>query len=179
MKDLQRCGVAYCRVSLWGVRGVKRPSKLAVPYVQLESDTRRAAQHARQLLDLISTFPTLNPTPTPNESITSTISPITNQDDSTQPHSQSLSQSQSDNTDLPQLVSSIRARYRLLCTSLGVRPRLVAAASADLDAGAMADNEPTSGIEGRRNDGAPVVLAGVVQGIEGPMKGVDTRQLRF
>ncbi len=49
---------------------------------------------------------------------------------------------------------SIRARYRLLCTSLGTRPRLTAA-----------------------KDGSE--RAAVVEGIEGPMKGVDTRQLRF
>lgn len=56
--------------------------------------------------------------------------------------------------DLEGLLMSIRARYRLLCTSLGTRPRLTAA-----------------------KDGSE--RAAVVEGIEGPMKGVDTRQLRF
>lgn len=57
--------------------------------------------------------------------------------------------------DLEALLMSIRARYRLLCTSVGARPRLTAA-----------------------RDGSEASTA-VVEGIEGPMKGVDTRQLRF
>jgi hypothetical protein len=61
--------------------------------------------------------------------------------------------------DLTALVSNIRARYRLLCASLGVRPRLAAA--------------PSSGISNGGEEGM------VVEGIEGPMKGVDTAKLKF
>jgi hypothetical protein len=141
-----------------------------------------AAQHAKHLLDLVASFPTTNPTPTPDEGITSTIS-ANGYDDA----------GATADADLPQLISSIRARYRLLCTSLGVRPRLVAAASADFDADEIAAAGEVSGVEVGRERGrgagassgaggevdGPVVLGGVVQGIEGPMKGVDTRQLRF
>jgi hypothetical protein len=61
--------------------------------------------------------------------------------------------------DLTALVSNIRARYRLLCASLGVRPRLAAA--------------PSSGTSAAGEEGM------VVEGIEGPMKGVDTAKLKF
>jgi len=65
-----------------------------------------------------------------------------------------------DEIDISALLSSIRAKYRLLCTSLGIRPRLAVAPSSST---ASEDN----------------LSEGVVVGIEGPMKGVDTRQLRY
>jgi hypothetical protein len=61
--------------------------------------------------------------------------------------------------DLTTLVSNIRARYRLLCASLGVKPRLAAAPSTTSNEG---------GGEGN-----------MVEGVEGPIKGVDTSKLKF
>lgn len=68
--------------------------------------------------------------------------------------------------DLPSLLGSIRGRYKLLCASLGARPRLVAAPNQDPAEGGPQGSDMAE--EG-----------GVVEGIEGPMKGVDTRRLRF
>ena len=62
--------------------------------------------------------------------------------------------------DLTTLVSNIRARYRLLCASLGVKPRLAAA--------------PTTTVNG---DGGGE--GSMVEGVEGPIKGVDTSKLKF
>lgn len=80
-----------------------------------------------------------------------------------------------DPTDLPRLLSSIRAKYRLLCTSVGARPRLVAAATTSSVEGSgdalMSGDE--AGQQGTDE------MEGVVPGVKGPMKGVDTRQLRF
>ena len=61
------------------------------------------------------------------------------------------------------LLQSIRARYRLLCSSLSVRPRLGVAGAGSSGAG-----EGDAGNEGY-----------VVEGIEGPMKGVNTKQLLY
>ena len=65
--------------------------------------------------------------------------------------------------DLTTLVSNIRARYRLLCASLGVKPRLAAASNTS--------STPAGGEgEGGGN---------MVEGVEGPIKGVDTSKLKF
>jgi hypothetical protein len=65
--------------------------------------------------------------------------------------------------DLTALVSNIRARYRLLCASLGVKPRLTAASD-------------TNTVSASGND---VENGQVVEGVEGPIKGVDTSKLKF
>lgn len=62
--------------------------------------------------------------------------------------------------DLTTLVSNIRARYRLLCASLGVKPRLAAA--------------PSTSSNGDGEGGG-----NMVEGVEGPIKGVDTSKLKF
>jgi hypothetical protein len=64
--------------------------------------------------------------------------------------------------DLTTLVSNIRARYRLLCASLGVKPRLAAAS-----------NTSTTSLGGEEGAG------NMVEGVEGPIKGVDTSKLKF
>ncbi|KAI9636716.1 uncharacterized protein MKK02DRAFT_45421 [Dioszegia hungarica] len=142
------------------------------------SKDARAISHARQLLALIETFPTTNPTTAPATSATATsasAAPATPSSSSDQaPSSESapaLPDQGDTEPDLILLLSSIRARYKLLCSSLGVRPRLLAAAGKDGSSGA--------GVE---NDGDVQVVVqteGVVQEIEGPMKGVDTRMLRY
>jgi hypothetical protein len=65
--------------------------------------------------------------------------------------------------DLTTLVSNIRARYRLLCASLGVKPRLAAASITS-----------TTSVGGD-GEGA----GNMVEGVEGPIKGVDTSKLKF
>lgn len=107
-------------------------------------------------MDLINTFPRENPTPS---------------SDPNKPTPQAMVESQTQDNDeggeidLGALLSNIRARYKLLCTSLGVRPRLVAASGSS--------NTTTEG------NGAEEGMGMVVEGIEGPMKGVDTSKLRF
>jgi len=70
---------------------------------------RRASQHIRYLLDSISQFPRINP---------------------------SASDPASDEIDIPKLLRQIRSRYKVLCSSLGVRPRLQSA-----EVAAMEDKE--------------------------------------
>ncbi|KAK6904329.1 hypothetical protein L486_08082 [Kwoniella mangroviensis CBS 10435] len=103
----------------------------------------RALNHAQVLLSLIQSFPTTNPTPSqPNNTITD------------EPKAEA-------DLDLANLISNIRARYKLLCSSLNVKPRLQVAQIVEVD--------PRSGA------GA----SGVDGGLDGPVKGVDTSQLRF
>ncbi|KAF8899408.1 hypothetical protein BD779DRAFT_1391770, partial [Infundibulicybe gibba] len=59
----------------------------------------RASNHIRHLLELISQFPRVNP---------------------------SASETASD-VDIPRLLRQIRSRYKVLCSTLGVRPSLRAA----------------------------------------------------
>lgn len=120
--------------------------------------------HAKVLQELIDTFPMTNPSETAK-----TVIPTSTDDETTTSDSSfnkdigiDIQEGQEKEVDMATLISTIRARYRLLCTSLNVRPRLNTAANA----------QGTDGVEGG-------VQSGVVEGIEGPMKGVDTRQLRF
>lgn len=121
---------------------------------------------------MISTFPTSNPTPT-SETLTS---PNGSDAATSTPQPPTIT-TEEDPADLPRLLSSIRAKYRLLCTSVGARPRLVAAANVSADGGVEG---VVGGVEGGTGQGGQVEeQEGVVLGIGGPMKGVDTRQLRF
>lgn len=65
---------------------------------------RRAAHHSKHLLDLIGQFPRVNPSPS-------------------DPAFAAL--------DIPKLFRQIRSRYKALCSTLGVRPSLRAAAAAE------------------------------------------------
>ncbi|GMK55833.1 hypothetical protein CspeluHIS016_0208890 [Cutaneotrichosporon spelunceum] len=116
----------------------------------------KSASHAAALLGLIAGFPTTNPSagaaPTTAQDVALAALDAEAQDSPRAARSRGASPAAE--VDLEGLLMSIRARYRLLCTSLGTRPRLTAA-----------------------KDGSE--RAAVVEGIEGPMKGVDTRQLRF
>lgn len=67
-----------------------------------------------QLLALVGLFPTIN-----------LSSPDSPEDDS--------SEASSNEPDLSALLERIRARYKLTCSSLGVRPRLTAAKMTDAD----------------------------------------------
>lgn len=117
----------------------------------------RALKHAKVLLDLINTFPRTNPTP-----ISDPNKPT--------PQSQVETAAEAEpEVDLGALLSNIRARYKLLCTSLGVRPRLVAAP------GTSNTSDGVGGEQSMNGGGGGMV----VEGIEGPMKGVDTSKLRF
>jgi hypothetical protein len=127
----------------------------------------RALGHAKQLLSLIATFPTTNPTPVPAPS-SAVTEPSPDPPLHPSPSELTTSPSSAAEIDLPSLLSSIRAKYKILCTSLSARPRLIAAPSKD-------GRDNTGDFSGLEGDG----VSGVVEGIEGPMKGVDTRQLRF
>ncbi|KIM35588.1 hypothetical protein M413DRAFT_449638 [Hebeloma cylindrosporum] len=81
---------------------------MAVLVKQGKSD-ERASQHIRYLLDTISHFPRVNP---------------------------SASEPASEELDIPKLLRQIRSRYKVLCSSLGVRPRLQSA-----EVAAMEDKE--------------------------------------
>ena len=139
----------------------------------------RALGHAKQLSSLIATFPVTNPTPIPDAPIPSSLQdsslPSTHRPSSKpstkSPPSTTITDSSSSAPDLPTLLSSIRARYRLLCSSLNVRPRL----------SATKDGQDTTGRAGETGVELPGQDEGegVVEGTEGPMKGVDARQLRF
>jgi hypothetical protein len=126
------------------------------------------------LLDLIAKFPTSNL----SDLATTTIAPSsgedvdvdTDADADTEMEAATPVPTPEADVDLPALLSSIRARYRLLCSSLGTRPRLTTASIPDSASGTSSVDVSAGGVE---------LVAGVVQGIEGPMKGVDTRQLKF
>ncbi|KAH8090850.1 hypothetical protein HD553DRAFT_330412 [Filobasidium floriforme] len=124
----------------------------------------RAQNHIQTLLNLISTFPTDNPTPVPDNSSVQPDATMNAGTESLKPQ---------DEPDLAVLLERIRARYKLLCSSLGVRPRL-AVASRPEDTGPDLLPRETSGVE-----------VGIVMGAEGSgvakgmIDGVDTRMLRF
>ena len=129
----------YLDVSAQSGGSAPRSSRSARTRMISSELTSSALSHARQLLDLIRTFPTINPSSAPDGSTPTAATAETREE-----------------VDLPALLASIRARYRLLCSSLGVRGRLVAAPNGQTQAAGTA-----------------------VEGIEGPMKGVDTSQLKF
>ncbi|TYJ51945.1 hypothetical protein B9479_007459 [Cryptococcus floricola] len=116
----------------------------------------RALNHAQVLVELINTFPTINPTQSINSNAVSEM----------------VDDTPAADIDLASLLSLIRARYRLLCSSLGTRPRLASATIVEANPGSGAAAAGGTAPDGGEAEGA-------VQGIEGPMKGVDTRQLRF
>lgn len=121
-------------------------------------------QHCRLLLGLIGRFPTFNPSQgsrpvwPPVEAEAGGEAGVEEGIEGTRVEdgAEGMQVDAAEDVDMAQLLSSIRARYRLLCTSVGARPRLLAA-----------------GKDGTQDQSA------AVEGIEGPMKGVDTRQLRF
>ncbi|WVQ81513.1 hypothetical protein IAT38_003637 [Cryptococcus sp. DSM 104549] len=135
----------------------------------------RALSHAQTLLELIKSFPTTNPS-----------AAITQSDPSATSDASAVPPGSTSGTappDLATLLSNIRARYRLLCSSLNVRPRLAGAVIVEANPGsgaaaasAASASEGTAAAPAGGQGGA---AEGVVEGIEGPMKGVDTRQLRF
>ncbi|CAD6571863.1 MAG: hypothetical protein TREMPRED_000408 [Tremellales sp. Tagirdzhanova-0007] len=112
----------------------------------------RALGHANQLLQLISTFPTVNPTP-------STSSPPSRATDTAHTKAGPTT------PDLATLLAQIRARYRLFSASLGIRPRLIASK----DGQTPTDSRDEGDVEQARG----------LQRVDGPMKGVDTKQLNF
>lgn len=124
--------------------------------------TLRAQAHIQTLLGLISTFPTDNPTPAPEDD-TSNAAPDASDSDTIKPNEE---------PDLAVLLERIRARYKLLCSSLGVRPRLAVASNPEETANNGAIE--SSGVESATVRGAEG--SGVARGM---IEGVDTRLLRF
>ncbi|KAF5346335.1 hypothetical protein D9758_011500 [Tetrapyrgos nigripes] len=66
----------------------------------------RAFQHTKQLLNLISRFPRVNPS-----SVESSSSPAAGEDDAEVI------------TDIPKLFRQIRSKYKALCATVNVRPK--------------------------------------------------------
>lgn len=73
----------------------------------------RASQHVRHILDSLAHFPRTNPS-------------------ASDPSSE---------LDIPKLMRQIRSRYKVLCASLGQRPRLHSAESTDLSDKSLVDTE--------------------------------------
>ncbi|WVO15393.1 hypothetical protein L204_103051 [Cryptococcus depauperatus] len=119
-----------------------------------KSKELRALNHAQTLVDLINTFPTVNPTSVSQSS--SGQEPL------------STAPSEAATPDLANLLSQIRARYRLLCSCLGVRPRLATAVIVEAKPGSGAS---AAVLNNRQEE--------MVDAIEGPMRSVDTKQLKF
>jgi hypothetical protein len=103
----------------------------------------RAAQHIRLILASIAQFPRVNPSSAPPSSVGGPAVTV----------EAGLNTHPDPDLDITQLLRQIRSRYKVLCASLGVRPRLRAAGGAE-DAGAGAagvDEETMHGAGG----GAP------------------------
>ncbi|WWC64073.1 uncharacterized protein I303_106680 [Kwoniella dejecticola CBS 10117] len=133
----------------------------------------RALSHAQILLSAISTFPTYNPSQPTTSTIPqdgdTTASELT---ESAEMESTNRQDKESE-FELSSLTSNIRARYKLLCSSLNVKPRLQNAQFVEVQAGSGAGGA-TNTVRANGNG-----IEGVQEGIEWPIKGVDTRQLRF
>jgi hypothetical protein len=111
--------------------------------------------HAQVLIDLIAKFPMINP------SDAAVVADAMQLDDAIPETEQGIEGGKKpDEVDLSSLLANIRARYRLLCSSVGARPRMTVAANGT-------------------GEDATAQVEGVVPGIEGPMKGVDTKQLLY
>ena len=83
----------------------------------------RAESHIRHLLDLVAQFPRTNPSAEPA----------------------SAEDTGDTQLDIMALLSKIRARYKALCATLGVRPRLRAAAAAGVQEGTRDPAEVSAG----------------------------------
>jgi hypothetical protein len=95
----------------------------------------RAAQHIRLILASIAQFPRINPSSAPPSSVGGPAVAV-EAGPNTQPDP---------DVDITQLLRQIRSRYKVLCASLGVRPRLRAAGGAeDAGAGAGVDEQMTT-----------------------------------
>ena len=147
-------------------------------FICSSDSSHRALNHATTLLDLIDRFPQSNPTPhsqlnsnPPGE----TLEVSTEQDLPDLPsNGDALSKSGSKtDVDLAALLSTMRAKYRLFCSSISLRPRLVPGSTTRPRA---SDNDEIDGDNGSKG-GSDVM--GQMEGIEGPLKGVDTSKLRF
>jgi hypothetical protein len=132
----------------------------------------RVQLHIQTLINLISTFPTINPTPGQDAPVSLSES---------NPSSSALTRSQEE-PDLSVLLERIRARYKLLCSALGIRPRL---AVASLPGPNETYGEEGEGVQGQNGNAGTEGGSSLVQGVEGSgvgrgmIDGVDTRLLRF
>jgi hypothetical protein len=89
-------------------------------YLNFDSDPnlRRASHHAHQLISLISQFPLTNP---------------------------SVASQAESQVDIVRLYTQIRSRYKALCSTVGLRPRLVSAGVIPSDPSASGHNDDTDG----------------------------------
>ena len=114
---------------------------------------KRALGHLETLIGLIALFPTQNSsTSTANSRPGSPVasahpaiamsSPA--QDGTASPNPAAQLDSQGKETDIAALLERIRARYKLVCSALGVRPRLTAAAASPSTGGGDGEGEGQS-----------------------------------
>ncbi|KAF8164414.1 hypothetical protein BJ912DRAFT_1049226 [Pholiota molesta] len=114
----------------------------------------RAAQHIRLILASIAQFPRVNPSSAPPSSVGGPAVAV-----EAGPNAQPDPE-----LDITQLLRQIRSRYKVLCASLGVRPRLRTAAGPRTRGGAGVDEEMAHGagqrtgvcdprVEARQRDG--------------------------
>ncbi|GAA6044361.1 hypothetical protein JCM8097_008409, partial [Rhodosporidiobolus ruineniae] len=80
----------------------------------------RPAQNLDQLLSLVEAFPTSND----SSSLAQPAPSSPTSSDSPSDSSMASPAAAADEVDIPALLSSLRSKYRTLCGSLGVRPRM-------------------------------------------------------
>ncbi|KAJ9114085.1 hypothetical protein QFC22_005905 [Naganishia vaughanmartiniae] len=124
--------------------------------VQGKKISSRTLKSIDQLLSLVSSFPTVNPTP---DSTSTTIPPPPITPPAETPSSPTFEErSTTEPTasptvaegDLAGLMTRIRAKYRLVCSLIGAKPRLTVRNTAvgDVMADTEAGNEGSSGVDG-------------------------------
>ncbi|CAA7264978.1 unnamed protein product [Cyclocybe aegerita] len=136
----------------------------------------RANQHIRHLLELIAQFPRVNPSSTSASAASSSSS-------STSPKEEEK------DLDISKLQRQIRSRYKALCSSLGVRPRLLSAEIAALDredgspspqedTGMNLDHDGGDGM-GKRMAKGSVIPVWKIDNATGTRKAVTNQDLNF
>lgn len=88
----------------------------------------KSLDHISSLLGLIDNFPTENP----SQPSTASTAPVSISSSSLDAPNGSTNTE--DEIDLTRMLSQIRSRYKLLCSSIGVKPRLAPVASSMLEA---------------------------------------------
>ncbi|KAF8893719.1 hypothetical protein CPB84DRAFT_1682878 [Gymnopilus junonius] len=116
--------------------------------------SQRPSQHIRYLLNSISQIPRINPS-------------------DTSAHSEEASEE----LDIPKLLWQIRSRYKVLCSSLGVRPRLLPAESLE-DQGQKEDAQMVDATIGQDSPPSQVDPQRVAPGSSIPVWKLDNAGVR-
>ncbi|KAF9055689.1 hypothetical protein BJ165DRAFT_1427994 [Panaeolus papilionaceus] len=118
--------------------------------MEVKKGEDRASQHIRHLLSLISQFPSINPSSTSSD----TVSP-------------------GSEIDIPKLQRQIRSRYKALCSTIGVRPRVHTASDSNPDSQDGVEDELDS--LAKQGQGSRVEGNNVEGGGQGAEEGGDMR----